>query len=369
MLKQNNQNMLMHIVGNRPQFIKLAPLSHELNSRGYQDTILHTGQHYDNNMSNIFFEELGIKKPFKNLNIGSGTHAVMTGSAMVGIEETLMESQPKAVVLYGDTDSTLAAALAAVKLGVPVIHIEAGPRTHMENNPEEYNRILTDHVSSILCCPDRHSVYNLKAEGIMKGVYYTGDIMYDTYLYASKKSQNIFLKNIAFKKDYILMTWHRQENTESRDCMEKILEFLAGITCDIVCPMHPRTRQKLVNYDLWEKALEIKNFNIIEPMGYMEMVKLMNGCKLVLTDSGGLSKESYFAGVRCLFMLNTVLWPDLYENHWISNINFDVADSIAEGISLCNGQGNPVPEKKCNFYGDGHTARNIVDVLEKEGIL
>ena len=192
--------MIMHVVGNRPQLIKLAPLSRELHKRGYEDIIIHTGQHYDENMSDIFFNELGIEKPYKNLRIGSGSHAQMTGMALMELEKLMNDISPSAVVVYGDTNSTLAAALAAVKLDIPIVHIEAGPRTYAKNNPEEINRTLVDHISKILCCPDRDSVENLKKKNIMEGVFFTGILCMILFYIVRKRAIKKFWKSIMLIK-------------------------------------------------------------------------------------------------------------------------------------------------------------------------
>lgn len=357
-------SMIMHIVGNRPQFIKLAPLSKELHRRGYRDIIVHTGQHYDANMSDVFFEELGIEKPVENLNAGSGSHAEITARVMVGVERVCIKYKPLVVILYGDTDSTLAAALACCKLNIPIVHVEAGTRSYTKENPEEVNRVVVDHVSSVCFCPDRPSVENLKKEGITENVYFSGDIMYDTFLQTREKYHGNLLQECGLEKDdFVLMTWHRQENTESKERMEQILSFLERVDCKILYPMHPRTGKMLHTFGLWEKAKKIENLIIIEPVGYDEMVYLQSNCKIILTDSGGLSKESVFAGARCLFMVDIKVWPDLEEIGWLQHIYFDKEESVRNALKIIRDK--KAGKVQVDFYGDGHAAAKIVDKLEE----
>lgn len=362
--------MIMHVVGNRPQFIKLAPLSREFKKRGYKDVIVHTGQHYDDNMSDIFFLELGIEKPFRNLMIGSGTHAYITGKALIELEKIMIEVKPEIVVVYGDTNSTLAAALAAVKLDLPIVHIEAGPRTYVNHNPEEINRRMVDHISTILCCPDKISVNNLKKENLVKGVSFTGDIMYDTFLYCKENEKTDTLSRLHLRKnEYALMTWHRQENTADRERMARILEFVGEIGIPVLCPMHPRTKKMLQSFQLWEKAQQTENFQVLSPVGYLEMITLMNNSRFIICDSGGVSKESYFAGKKCFFMLPFSPWKELVDNGTITTIDFNDPKDWKEKTELV---------KRCpaerivgddELFGSGDTAKRIVDILESTHLI
>ena len=233
--------VIMHIVGNRPQFIKLAPISRELRRRGYNEFIIHTGQHFDENMSDVFFKELDIPMPDENLHISGGSHSEMTARIMLALESVVIRYHPQIVFVYGDTNSTLAAALVVRKLNIPIVHIEAGLRTGVYENPEEANRIFVDHSSTLLCTPDRRSLENLKKEGLGERSYFTGDVMYDAYCYYRDKvdTESIMNKYGIKKKEYILMTWHRQENTSDAGRMIQILELIETIKRPIVCPMHP----------------------------------------------------------------------------------------------------------------------------------
>jgi UDP-N-acetylglucosamine 2-epimerase len=357
--------IIMHIVGNRPQFIKLAPVSREIRKRGYREVIIHTGQHFDANMSDIFFEELNIPKPDVNLHISGGSHTDMTARMMLALEKTLIEYNPAVVVLYGDTNSTLAAALTARKLNLRIAHVEAGPRTGSWTNPEEINRIVTDRISDMLFAPDQTSMDNLAGEGLAQKAYFTGDVMYDSYLYCQKKTDAaaVLAQHQVQPGGYVLMTWHRQENTSDKARMEEILRMIKKIDTPVLYPMHPRTRKMLQEYGLFEQAEAIENLHIIEPVGYQEMVALSSNCRFILTDSGGLSKESFYAGVKCLFMMNdgVSVWKDLEK----SRLLFHVPDEQSITEQLLEECSRKEKGEKPLFYGDGNAAAKIVDVLEK----
>lgn len=356
--------MITHIVGNRPQFVKLAPLYHALEKAGYEQNIIHSGQHYDENMSDVFFEELGIPAPCVNLQAGGGSHAQMTAKAMVGIEQELMGKKPDLVVLYGDTNTTMAGALVAAKLCIPIAHVEAGPRIHSKENPEECNRIVTDHLSDILFCPDEQSMKNLQQEGLHEKAHMTGDIMYDTYLEITDK-----VEQAAQAQEVIVMTWHRQENTSSRERMESILHLVEKLGEKVVCPLHPRTRKCLMEYGLWEQAQAIDNLEIIEPVGYVEMVALMQRARLILTDSGGVSKESSFAGAKCLFMLDADIWCDLARIDWIRKVNPQKEESVKGALAFAKEAAHIPQDKRPRFYGDGHAADKMVKALQEGHLL
>lgn len=356
--------MITHIVGNRPQFVKLAPLYHEFQKAGYQQNIIHSGQHYDENMSDVFFEELGIPAPYVNLEAGGGSHAQMTAKAMIGLEKELLDKKPELVILYGDTNTTLAGAVVASKLCIPIAHVEAGPRTHDKRNPEECNRIATDHLSSVLFCPDAASLQNLQKEGLGEIACMTGDIMYDTYLsIAGQAAQE------HGQEEIIVMTWHRQENTADKARMESVLNLVEQLESKVVCPLHPRTRKCLMQFELLERAESIANLEIIEPVGYVEMVALMNRAKLILTDSGGVSKESSFAGARCLFMLNLDIWEDLLREDWIHKVDPENEESVSEALRIAKDAKRVAPEDRPKYYGDGHAAAKMVQELRSRKLI
>ena len=356
--------MIVHIVGNRPQFIKLAPLYQVLELAGCQQNIIHSGQHYDENMSDVFFGELGIPAPYLNLEAGGGSHAQVTAKAMIGLEEELLRSRPDLVILYGDTNTTLAGALVAAKLSIPMAHVEAGPRINIKSNPEECNRITTDHLSDILFCPDHVSMQNLQREGLAGRACLTGDIMYDTYLsiaggLAGEKPQ----------EDVIVMTWHRQENTSDRARMESILRLVEGLEDHVIFPVHPRTRKCLEQFGLMERAEGIPGLEMTEPLGYVEMVKLMQRARLILTDSGGVSKESSFAGAKCLFMLDADVWEDLVREKWIRRVNPQDKNSVEEALRFAAEAKRVADEDRPKFYGDGHAASKMVQALRERQLI
>ncbi len=350
--------MIVHVVGNRPQFIKLAPLYHELKKRNYEQCIIHSGQHYDTNMSEVFFRELNIPQPDLNLKAGSGSHAEITSNVMLGLEKELDKLRPGLVIIYGDTDTTLAGALTASKLNIPMAHVEGGVRTYHKENPEECNRIVADHLSDILFCSDKVSMEDAGKEGMKDKAFLTGDIMYDTFM-----SMNTENKKVS--EEIILMTWHRQENTESRARMLSIIEFIKKLDGKIVCPMHPRTQKCLKSFGLWDELKSIGNLQIIEPVGYMEMISLMNSARLIVTDSGGVSKESSFAGAKCIFMIDLDIWDDLVKDNWILKLNPEDSKSVEAALTFAKEAVRVDECKRPKFYGDGHAARKIADLLEE----
>lgn len=311
---------IMTIVGARPQFIKAASLSRAFKDNSkIEEILVHTGQHFDANMSDIFFEELDIPAPKYTLGIQGGLHGQMTGRMMEALESILISEKPNAVLVYGDTNSTLAGALAAVKLHIPVVHVEAGLRSYNRKMPEEINRILTDHVSSILFCPTQTSVNNLKEEGIHKSVYHVGDIMYDATLYALahvKNKDDIQHKLSFLPEKFAFMTVHRAESTESPDILEKIIHFAEKFSKDhdlkIVFPVHPRTRNFMKEY-----AKNLKNtFLDLDPLSYFETQYCLSKASYVLTDSGGLQKEAYFHRIPCITLRSETEWVETIEHGW-----------------------------------------------------
>jgi UDP-N-acetylglucosamine 2-epimerase (non-hydrolysing) len=307
---------IISIVGARPQFIKCAPLSREL-QKEHQEIIVHTGQHYDPEMSDIFFSELNIPRPVYHLNVGSGSHGRQTGEMLKKIEEILIKEQPDHVIVFGDTNSTLSGSLAAVKLHIPVAHVEAGLRSYDRRMPEEINRVLTDHMSSLLFCPTQTAVDNLAKEGITKGVYLVGDVMVDALEYnrgiAERKSgiiETLGLQN----RDYLVLTVHRPSNTDSQKNMENIMTALGEFGRTTVFPVHPRTRKYLEEYGIWDNLPP--NIIATEPLGYLDMLRLMSHARKILTDSGGIQKEAYILGVPCITLRDTTEWPETLADGW-----------------------------------------------------
>ncbi len=286
------------IVGARPNFIKCAPLSREIRKE-FNEVIIHTGQHYDYEMNKVFFEELNIPEPDYHLDVGSGSHGYQTGEMIKRIEEVLLKEEPDLLLVYGDTNSTLAGALAASKLHITVAHIESGLRSYDKSMPEEINRILTDHCSDVLFCPTETSVENLKREGVTNGVYLTGDVMVDALKENIKLAEKkaMVLDEMGLKpKEYYLATIHRAENTDDFERLENIVDAFCEIE-NLVFPCHPRTEKCLKGFGLWDRL--VKNVRVVRPVGYLDMLMLEKNAKKILTDSGGIQKEAYIFNLRC----------------------------------------------------------------------
>lgn len=362
------------VVGARPQFIKAAVLSraiqeHNLNSnRKINEIILHTGQHYDKNMSEVFFTELDIPKPKYNLSIGSGNHGEQTGQMLVGIEKIIREERPDYVIVYGDTNSTLAGALAASKLGFPVVHIEAGVRSYNMKMPEEQNRVLTDHISTYLFCPTERAVENLKKEGIFEGkritnfqdikVVNSGDIMYDAVLYYKDiaKQKSVIMDKLKIQsKRYILATIHRAENTDDRKRLALIFNGMSKIDEKIILVLHPRTRKYIKEY-----RIEVSyNVKMIEPVSYLEMLFLEDNAKLIITDSGGVQKEAFFLDVPCVTLREETEWEETIEsgmNVLVKEKKLDCLDEYVKNITY--------KLQNSKLFGSGQASINILKELQ-----
>lgn len=356
---------LVTIIGARPQFIKAAPISRLLRAkRGVREIIVHTDQHYDHNMSDVFFKELEIPIPDYNLGIGSGTHGIQTGRMLEAIEKVLLNEKPDRVLVYGDTNTTLAGALASVKLCIPVAHVEAGLRSCNLRMPEEINRILTDHISDLLFAPTETAAQNLRKEGLPEErIHLVGDVMYDAALYyaAKAKCTSHILEQLDLKpQEYILATIHRAENTDDPLKLKAIFGGLieASANVPIVLPLHPRTRLALHTQGLIEETG--KNVLLIEPVGYLDMVMLEQNAKLIVTDSGGVQKEAFFYRVPCVTLRHETEWVELVELGWNHLIAPVSAEIVATGISMkYNSQQSTVG----SCYGDGRAANQIVDCL------
>lgn len=305
---------IVTVIGARPQFIKAAAVSNKLRQNN-EEILVHTGQHYDNNMSDIFFEELGIPKPNYNLSIGSGNHGFQTGRMLIDLEELYLKEKPDLILVYGDTNSTLAGALAASKLLIPIAHVEAGLRSFNMNMPEEQNRVLTDHISKYLFAPTETAIRNLKNENIINNVYNTGDVMFDAIkLFKEKalKTSSVLTKNDITPNDYILSTIHRAENTNDINRLKNIISALNESEKNIVLPLHPRTHKFIKDY-----GLNINdNIKIIEPVGYLDMINLESNSQKIVTDSGGVQKEAYFMEKPCITMRDETEWIETVESGW-----------------------------------------------------
>lgn len=356
---------IITIVGARPQFIKAAAVSKEIVKRNkIEEIIIHTGQHHDENMSSIFFQELGIPNPKYNLGVSGGTHGLMTARMLEAIETVLLKEQPNVLLVYGDTNSTLAGALAAVKLGIPIAHVEAGLRSFNMAMPEEVNRIMTDAVSQMLLCPTENGVKNLIAEGKKSGVHNVGDVMFDvaiTYKEIARSNSQIQSTLNLNKRDYVLTTCHRAENTNNKERLFQILKGLSDISrqMKVVFPMHPRTKKLIAEYGYQEM---LQNLIITEPLSYIDIVALEQEAKLIVTDSGGMQKEAYFYDTPCITTRDETEWTETVEqgaNVLAGADSEKIATSFERLIA-----GNWQPDFESQPYGNGQAAEKIVNILE-----
>ena len=350
---------IVSIVGARPQFIKCAPVSRELRKE-HEEILVHTGQHYDHGMSAVFFEELAIPEPDYNLGIGSGTHGRQTGAMLGVIEDVLEKEEPEIVLVYGDTNSTLAGALAAAKMHVPVAHVEAGLRSFDRRMPEEVNRVLTDHASDILFCPTTTAVRNLAAEGVTEGVFLVGDVMVDAMNHnrAIAEERSRILEDAGVRPgEYLVVTVHRPSNTDSRENMAAIIGALGEAGVPVVFPVHPRTRKFLLGYDLLAAMPE--NIRITEPLGYLDMLRLMAHAKKILTDSGGVQKEAYMLGVPCITLRENTEWVETVEAGWNVLVGAE-RGRILQAIRSFNPEGG---QRLC--FGEGDASSRIAQILSE----
>lgn len=356
---------IVTVVGARPQFVKAAAVSRILRaSVGTREILLHTGQHYDDQMSAVFFRELDIPQPDHNLGIGTGSHGGMTGRMLEAIERTLLVERPDAVLVYGDTNSTLAGALAAVKLHIPVAHIEAGLRSFNRKMPEEINRVLTDHISAILFAPTETAAANLLAEGLLRDKsFQVGDVMYNAVLYYSQRAreQSRILELLELDDQaYILATIHRAENTDDCSKLEAIVAGLAGVakSTPVVLPLHPRTRAAASRSE--KLARDLAQLRVIEPVGYLDMVRLEMGAAVIATDSGGVQKEAFFQGVPCVTLRDETEWVELVHAGW----NRLCPPVSAEAISAEPNRARTMRGSAIAPYGNGRACVKIVDRLK-----
>ncbi len=351
---------IVTIIGARPQFIKAAPVSFALREAGLSEFILHTGQHYDQMMSEVFFKEMGIPKPDKNIDVGSGFHGYQTGQMLIHIEQTLMDVMPDMVLVYGDTNSTLAGALASSKLQIPLAHIEAGLRSYNRTMPEETNRIVADHCSEMLFCPTQTAIDNLRQEGITEGVHLVGDTMVDALMQfiAVAEKKGSALNDLDLRPgDYYLATVHRPYNTDDPDKLAKIITAFNALDKRVIFPVHPRTRQKL-EYEYKEKYSEPgNNLQLIEPLGYLDMLLLEKNARMILTDSGGIQKEAYILGVPCITLRPETEWVETLSSGWNALVGTDIN-------TIVTATQQPIPSKSPDpVFGKGNAAKHIVEII------
>jgi UDP-GlcNAc3NAcA epimerase len=338
---------ILSVVGARPQFIKAAPVSRALAAEGFAEILVHTGQHFDAQMSDVFFEELSIPKPAHNLEVNSLGHGAMTGRMLEKLEAVMLAEKPDLVLVYGDTNSTAAGALAAAKLNIPVAHVEAGLRSFNRRMPEEINRVLADHLSELLLCPTKTAIANLKAEGIVKGVHAVGDVMYDTTLAAVARAEerSRILESLALApKSYAVATLHRAENTDDPQRLRAVISWLetSALAQPVIMVVHPRTRKVMAALGIAPHGLRL-----LDPLGYLDMARLVHDANAVFTDSGGLQKEAYFHRVPCVTLREETEWVETVEAGWNrlwSGPDYRPRHDIAD-------------------YGDGHAATVIAKLL------
>jgi len=346
------------IVGARPNFVKLAPVSREVRRR-FDEVIIHTGQHYDYEMDKIFFDDMGIPAPDYHLGIGSGSHGHQTGEMLKKIEEVIISEKPDVVLVFGDTNSTLAGALAAAKLHIYVAHVEAGLRSYDKSMPEEINRVLVDHCSDLLLCPTKTAVENLKIEGIKRNVYLTGDVMVDAQRDCAKTAENKsrILADLGIKpKDYCLATIHRASNTDDPDKFRAIIEALEELG-DIVFPCHPRAEKYLRQFGLWDDLN--RRARVIKPVGYFDMLMLEKNAKKILTDSGGVQKEAYLLGIPCITLRDETEWVETVADGW----NVLVGSSREKIVQLAR-HFEPSQERH-DVFGKGDASIKTAELIEK----
>ena len=346
------------IVGARPQFIKAAPVSRELR-RHNEEILVHTGQHYDDNMSDAFFRVLEIPAPDYNLGVGSGSHAVQTGEMMKGLEGVFDTERPDFVLVYGDTNSTIAGALTAAKMGLRLGHVEAGLRSYNRSMPEEINRVVADHLATAVFCPTQTAVDNLAREGITRGVHLVGDVMYDVALQMAQaaRGRDIVTRLGLRPGDYVLVTIHRPSNADDRETLTGIVEALVKCGRPVVFPVHPRTRKNLQAFGLWEPLQA--SVKVLDPVDYLDFLALLMKAGKVVTDSGGVQKEAYFFGVPCITLRDETEWIETVEDGWNALVGTETED-ILHAIEHFNPSGT-----KSKSFGDGHAAEQIAAIIDK----
>jgi UDP-GlcNAc3NAcA epimerase len=350
---------IVSVVGARPQFVKAAVLSRALRGR-HEEVLVHTGQHYDDLMSDVFFRELGLPAPDVNLGVGSAGHAAQTARMLEALEPVLLDHRPDLVVVYGDTNSTLAGALTAAKLNLPLAHVEAGFRSYNRAMPEEINRLLTDHVSTYLFCATRKSVECLKREGIERGVHHVGDLMYDSLravLPRAQAGQSRVLHSFGLQRgNYFLATVHRPANTDDETALRSLLDAFDKLDAHVLFPQHPRTKAALARWSI-EPA---PNVRLVDAVGYLDMLALESNARAVLSDSGGVRREAYFLAVPCVTLREDSEWPETQLDGWDVLAGTDVA-RIVEAARRPAPETPPLP-----VFGNGRTAGKIIEILERD---
>ena len=350
---------ILTVVGNRPQFVKAAAVSGLLRQE-HQEILIHTGQHYDDSLSQIFFTELGLAKPDRELGIGGGSNESQTTRMLTALGDLIPEVQPDAVLVYGDTNSTLAGAQAGKHAGVPVVHIEAGMRSFDLAMPEERNRIATDRLSDLLLCSSDISAENLRDEKIAGRVEIVGDVMVDVALRwqpkAKERTAELARNTGVQPHEYLLLTAHRAGNVDDPERLNKLMELLQTLPPPVVFPIHPRTRARLQAIGSWDELIEIEGMHVTEPMGYAEFTALLCGARAMLTDSGGVQKEAYLAGVPCITLRASTEWVETVDAGWNTLVDLDIPATLAA-------LEREPPAEHPSLYGDGHAAERCVAAI------
>ena len=356
---------LLSLVGARPQFVKEALVGEAVRAASAWDHVLvHSGQHYDAAMSDIFFQELGIPEPKYHLGVGSGSHGAMTAATLVAVENVLLQEKPDGLIVYGDTNTTLAGALAAAKLHIPIVHVEAGIRMEPKTMPEEINRVLTDRIAVIMCCCSQPGAENLAREGIRAGVHVTGDVMYDLFLRMRPRFQpKDACRRFGVEPGrFLIATLHRDYNVDNpaslRACLEGLSRLGAAGGLAVLLPLHPRTRKNMASYNCADAAAGV---SVLDPLGYLDLMALVEESALVVTDSGGLQKEAFYAGKRSIVIMPDTGWRELTDCGWNVLTEPEARDIESAGLAALETMEHPGP-----LYGKGDAAMRIVQVVREE---
>jgi UDP-GlcNAc3NAcA epimerase len=351
---------ILTVVGNRPQFIKAAAVSGPLRER-HQEVLVHTGQHYDDSLSRVFFTELGLERPERQLEIGGGSNTSQTARMLAALEPLLADVAPDAVLVYGDTNSTLAGALAAAQAGIPVVHVEAGMRSFDRAMPEELNRVLTDHLATLLLCSSQLAVENLRAESLSERAVEVGDVMVDVALRWQPTARADAAVPAAYgltPGSYLLLTAHRAGNVDDPKRLQALVALIRSLPAPVLFPLHPRTRARLHDTGLLSELHAHAGLTLCEPLGYIEFSALLCQARTVLTDSGGVQKEAYLAGVPCVTLRANTEWVETIEHGWNTLVDLDARAALAA-------LARPAPAAHPALYGDGHAAERCVSAIEE----
>ena len=349
---------ILTVVGNRPQFVKAAAVSGLLRAE-HEELLVHTGQHYDEQLSEVFFAELGLARPERELGIGGGSNTSQTARMLGALEPLLASAQPDAVLVYGDTNSTLAGGLAAAQAGIPVVHVEAGMRSFDRAMPEELNRVLSDHLSELLLCASQTAAENLRAESIAGRIEVVGDVMVDVALArqpAARADSRTLSAHGVQSGSYLLLTAHRAGNVDDPSRLRALVELVRALPGPVVFPLHPRTRARLQGAGLLEELTSLDTVRVAEPLGYLEFSALLSQARAVVTDSGGVQKEAYLAGVPCVTLRSNTEWVETVQSGWNTLVDLDPTAARAALAS-------EPPRARPQLYGDGHAAERCVQAI------